>query len=92
MGSDGVVGERVIGAVRSPLQCAVLLVLCGCAGSARMVEPAVNVRAGLVICRGDDGQVVGWDQVMDAVAGADVIVLGEEHDDPVGHGFQLAVV
>ncbi len=57
-----------------------------------MVEPAVNVRAGLVICRGDDGQVVGWDQVMDAVAGADVIVLGEEHDDPVGHGFQLAVV
>lgn len=29
---------------------------------------------------------------MDAVADADVIVLGEEHDDAVGHRFQLAVV
>ncbi len=29
---------------------------------------------------------------MDAVAGADVIVLGEEHDDAVGHRFQLAIV
>ncbi len=29
---------------------------------------------------------------MDAVAGADLIVLAEEHDDAVGHGFQLAVV
>jgi uncharacterized iron-regulated protein len=29
---------------------------------------------------------------MDAVAGADVVVLGEEHDDAVGHAFQLAVV
>ena len=55
---------------------ALLLVLCGCAGSVRVVEP-VDVRAGLVICRGDDGAVVGWGQIMDAVAGADVIVLGE---------------
>ncbi len=65
--------------------------LCGCAGSVRVVEP-VDVRAGLVIYRGDDGAVVGWPQIMDAVAGADVIVLGEEHDDAVGHGFQLAIV
>ncbi len=65
--------------------------LCGCAGSVRVVEP-VDVRAGLVICRGDDGAVVGWGEIMTAVAGADVIVLGEEHDDAVGHGFQLAVV
>ena len=73
---------------------AILLVLSGCAGSVRVVEPApaVDVRAGLVIFRGDDGALVGWEEIMDAVAGADVIVLGEEHDDAVGHGFQLAVV
>ena len=65
--------------------------LCGCAGSVRVVEP-VDVRAGLVICRGDDGAVVGWGEIMTAVAVADVIVLGEEHDDAVGHGFQLAIV
>ena len=71
-----------------------LLGLCGCAGAVKTVDtgPPVDVRAGLVICRGDDGAVVGWDRVMDAVADADVIVLGEEHGDAVGHRFQLALV
>ncbi len=81
----------MIDGVQIPAQFAVVLVLGGCVGSVRVVEP-VDVRSGLVICRGDDGVVVGWGQIMDAVAGADVIVLGEEHDDAVGHGFQLAVV
>ncbi len=44
------------------------------------------------MCAGGDGVVVGWGELMDAVAGADVIVLGEEHDDAIGHRFQLAVV
>jgi len=41
---------------------------------------------------GGDGESVDWAQIMDAVAGADVVVLGEEHDDAVGHAFQLAIV
>ncbi|TDJ55713.1 MAG: hypothetical protein E2O40_05530, partial [Planctomycetota bacterium] len=73
----------------------VLVVVCaglaGCAGSVRVVEP-VDVRAGLVMYSGGDGESVDWAQIMDAVAGADVIVLGEEHDDAVGHAFQLAIV
>jgi len=35
---------------------------------------------------------VGWEELMDAVAGADVIIVGEEHDDAVGHRVELAIV
>jgi hypothetical protein len=38
------------------------------------------------------GTALGWRDVMDAVAWADVIILGEQHDDAIGHAVQLAVV
>ncbi len=35
---------------------------------------------------------MGWDELMDAVAGADVIIVGEEHGNAVGHRVELAIV
>jgi uncharacterized iron-regulated protein len=40
---------------------------------------------------GDDGSWVAWDDLMDAVAWADVIIVGEQHDDAVGHAVQAAI-
>jgi uncharacterized iron-regulated protein len=41
---------------------------------------------------GDDGARLTWDDLMKAVGEADVVILGEQHDDAVGHAVQLAVV
>jgi uncharacterized iron-regulated protein len=46
----------------------------------------------LPIHRGQDGQRAPWPVLMDAIATADVIIIGEEHDDAVGHRVQLAIV
>jgi uncharacterized iron-regulated protein len=39
-----------------------------------------------------DGRPVSWDDVMHAASWADVIVVGEQHDDAIGHAVQLALV
>ena len=41
---------------------------------------------------GTTGNVVAWDDVLRAAAWADVILIGEEHDDGVGHAVQRAVM
>lgn len=41
---------------------------------------------------GRDGAPVDWDGLMRAVAWADVVILGEQHDDALGHAVQLAIV
>ncbi|MGA1058107.1 MAG: ChaN family lipoprotein [Phycisphaerales bacterium] len=41
---------------------------------------------------GHDGRVVTWADLMDAAARSDVVILGEQHDDAVGHAVELAVV
>lgn len=41
---------------------------------------------------GETGRVATWADLFDGIAWADVVVLGEEHDDAVAHQFQLAVV
>ena len=46
----------------------------------------------LVMYAGETGELLGWIDVMEGVAWADVIVIGETHDDPVGHQVQLAVL
>ena len=47
---------------------------------------------GLPMFEGETGRIATWADLMDGVAWADVVVLGEEHDDAVAHRFQLAVV
>jgi uncharacterized iron-regulated protein len=51
-----------------------------------------DVRTELAIVGGEDGQPVTWSELMAAIVTADVIVLGEEHDDAVGHRVQQAIV
>ncbi len=46
----------------------------------------------MAIHGGRDGQRVLWSALMDAIVAADVIIIGEEHDDAVGHRMQLAIV
>ncbi|UCD74794.1 MAG: ChaN family lipoprotein [Phycisphaerales bacterium] len=41
---------------------------------------------------GSDGTPLGWEDVLQAAAWADVIIIGEQHDDAVGHAVQRAVV
>jgi len=40
----------------------------------------------------DDGKPINWQDLLNAAAWADVIIIGEQHDDSVGHAVQLAVV
>lgn len=47
---------------------------------------------GLPMFEGDSGRVATWSTLIDAIADADVIVLGEEHDDAAAHRFQLAIL
>jgi uncharacterized iron-regulated protein len=56
------------------------------------VHIPADVRTALPIHRGQDGQRAPWPVLMDAIATADVIIIGEEHDDAVGHRVQLAIV
>lgn len=41
---------------------------------------------------GHDGRPLSWDDFINAVAWADVIIVGEQHDDAIGHAFQRALV
>lgn len=38
------------------------------------------------------GQTVAWSVFIDDLSGADIVVLGEQHDDAIGHAVQRAVV
>lgn len=40
----------------------------------------------------DGARAINWQDLLNAVAWADVIILGEQHDDSVAHAVQLAVV
>ncbi|MHC4209549.1 MAG: ChaN family lipoprotein [Planctomycetota bacterium] len=70
------------------------LVLGGCAAPGRHAETQIpaDVRTALAIHQGQDGHRVPYPVLMEAVATADVIVIGEEHDDAVGHRVQQAIV
>lgn len=46
----------------------------------------------LPMFEGSNGRVLTWTDLMQGVFWADVVLLGEQHDDAVGHAVQLAVV
>ena len=65
----------------------------GCQASKQAVTASdVDVRSELTITRGDPGVPVSWDDFIQHASSMDIIILGEEHDDAVGHAVQLAVV
>ena len=81
-----------------------LLVTAGCTTSLDLPKTASGVvqtatvpaspwaPSGLPMFDGENGRTSTWADLMDRIAAARVIVLGEEHDDEVAHRFQLAVV
>ncbi len=40
----------------------------------------------------NDGAAIDWQDLLEAIEWADVVILGEQHDDAVAHAVQLAVV
>jgi uncharacterized iron-regulated protein len=41
---------------------------------------------------GSSGFAVGWDDLLQAIEWADIIILGEQHDDAIAHAVQRSVV
>ena len=52
----------------------------------------VVVREQLTIRDGQNGDEISWATMLSRMGGADVIILGEQHNDATGHAVQLAVV
>ena len=50
-----------------------------------------NVRQYVTITETNSGENVVWENMMDQIAGAEIILLGESHDHAVGHAVQLAI-
>ena len=46
----------------------------------------------LSMLEGDTGARLEWNDLVARTLDADVVVLGEEHDDSTAHAFQLALV
>jgi len=70
----------------------VLSIGCGSPMKAPVEASSVVVRASLRILDGRTGETLPWESLMKRLRGADVVVLGEQHDDATGHAVQLAVV
>ncbi|MAT80122.1 MAG: hypothetical protein CMJ29_01640 [Phycisphaerae bacterium] len=71
----------------------VLMLVTGCQAPSKMAEASnVDVRTQLVMTQGDSDDVINWNDFIERASMADIIVLGEEHDDATGHAVQLAVV
>lgn len=57
------------------------------------VLPATPFPAfGLPMFEGASGRILTWNDLMAGVAWADVVILGETHDDAVGHDVQLSLI
>ena len=68
----------------------------GCASSPTTVTSVhdldIDVRSDTQILVPQSGKPLDWNGVLEIVAEHDVILVGEQHDDPVGHGIELALV
>ncbi|MCH2134685.1 MAG: ChaN family lipoprotein [Phycisphaerales bacterium] len=68
-------------------------VLAGCQAAPAPATPStVSVRTQLRITSPGETGDLEWEDLVNRSLAADVIVLGEEHDDATGHAVQLAVV
>ncbi len=71
-----------------------MLTVAACAPAAPSLTPS-PVAAPLVIERAMDtrsGRAIEWTALVDSLAGADVVFLGEQHDDSSTHRLELAVL
>jgi uncharacterized iron-regulated protein len=71
-----------------------MLLLAGCATTPRSETAKaadIDVRRDLVIVDGADGAPMTWEALLATIDHSDVIFIGEQHNDAVGHAAQLAV-
>ena len=59
--------------------------------SAAATAPSGDARR-LPMFAGYDGRALRWSDVMDAATWADIVIIGEQHDDALGHAVELAAV
>ena len=78
----------------TPLLLATLAFAClfGCGNQPAELMRLEQVRTAVLVHPADRDQPVSWDSFIDRAEAADVVVLGEMHDDHVGHLVQRAVV
>ncbi len=70
-----------------------VLLAAGCASSPTPVSASlVPVRTDLAIRDGRTGGHLKWEALVGQLKGADVVILGEQHNDATGHAAQLAIV
>lgn len=69
-----------------------LTIGCNTPKQASVRASVVIVREHLTIHDGRTGDTINWTTMLSKMGGADVIILGEQHDDATGHAVQLAVV
>ena len=71
-----------------------LILVAGCTSTqkAPVARSEKDVRAECGVMDGQTGSIVGWTTLIEALGPADVIVVGEQHNDAVGHAVQLALV
>jgi uncharacterized iron-regulated protein len=60
-------------------------------GPLSVCDLGFNVREYVTITDTSNGELVDWVALMDRVAGAEIVLLGELHDHAVGHAVQLAI-
>jgi uncharacterized iron-regulated protein len=85
-----------------------IVLLCGCASTNKHYfqahpvdpqkvvfvtsEPSFERPRELHMFTAHDGRPLSWDDFINAVAWADVVIVGEQHDDAIGHAFQRVLV
>ena len=69
----------------------ILFPLVAAVGCSTPKPASLDARA-LPMFDGSDGRPMTWNDLMAAIEGADFVIVGEQHDDAIGHAVQLAVV
>lgn len=75
-----------------PILIAAALLPMACTTTKTVTLPADVDARRLPLFDGHDGQPLSWEELMTRVGQAEVVVIGEQHDDAVGHAVQQAVV
>ncbi len=88
------IAQRIVGLFAVPLLAAALLA--GCATKAQ-VDPVAAIAAAphptaLAAFDGKTGEQLSWPTVLERVAAADAVFVGETHDDATAHALEHALV
>ena len=82
--------------MKATTHCVLLFLLglaqgCGATTKTPVTASSVNIRTDLVVIDGRTGDHMTWGAALSRMRGADIIVVGEQHNDATGHAAQLAI-